>query len=266
MKSFILYGIAAVALITTGVCFSGISIIDTGYRGIKTRFGEVIGEPLPEGIYFYNPITTEIKPIDTKVQRNALKMSAYTKDVQQAELSVTINSSVDDNTAHLLYKEIGVDYKTKVLIPQILKAVKDTIGKWEADLLVSNREKASDEILASLKTSLAPAHILVQSVVIEDINYSSQFERAIEEKQIATQDAIKAKNKTKQIEEEANQKILSAQAEAESMRIRSEALSKNQNLVAYEAVQKWDGKLPVNMYGSAPIPFIDTLLNQKINP
>ena len=151
-----------------------------------------------------------------------------------------------------------MDYKTKVVAPQILKAVKDTIGKWEADLLVSNREKASDEILKSLKESLEPAHILVQGVVIEDINYSTQFERAIEEKQIATQDAIKAKNKTKQIEEEANQKILSAKAEAESMRIRSQALSQNQNLVAYEAVQKWDGKLPVNIYGSAPIPFIGT--------
>ena len=50
---------------------------------------------------------------------------------------------------------------------------------------------------------------------------------------------------------------MSAQAEAESMRIRSQALSQNKSLVEYEAVQKWDGKLPVNMYGSAPIPFIN---------
>ncbi|MBR4931579.1 MAG: prohibitin family protein [Alphaproteobacteria bacterium] len=257
-NAVIFYAILAVILLGVGISFSGITVIDTGYRGIKTRFGEVVGEPLSEGIYFYNPITTDIKPIDTKVQRLSLKMSSYTKDVQQADLSVTVNSSVDDNSAHLLYKEIGMDYKTKVVAPQILKAVKDTIGKWEADLLVSNREKASDEILKSLKESLEPAHILVQGVVIEDINYSTQFERAIEEKQIATQDAIKAKNKTKQIEEEANQKILSAKAEAESMRIRSQALSQNQNLVAYEAVQKWDGKLPVNIYGSAPIPFIGT--------
>ncbi len=257
MKNTFLYIIIAVLLVAVGISFSGITVIDTGFRGIKTRFGKVVGEPLVEGIYFYNPITTDIKTIDTRVQRSQLKMSAYTKDVQQADLVITINSSVDENNAHILYQEIGMDYKTKVLTPQILKAVKDTIGKWEADLLVSNREKASDEILKSLKESMAPAHIQVQGVVIEDINYSTQFERAIEEKQIATQDAIKAKNKTKQVEEEANQKILSAKAEAESMRIRSQALSQNQNLVAYEAVQKWDGKLPVNIYGSAPLPFIN---------
>ncbi len=267
MNNAFLYGVAAIVLIGAGISFSGISVIDTGYRGVKTRFGEVIGEPLPEGIYFYNPITTEIKQIDTKVQRNTMQMSTYTKDVQQADLTVTINSSVDENAAHTIYKEIGMDYKTKIVAPQILKAVKDTIGKWEAATLVANREQASNEILTSLKASLAPAHILVQSVVIEDINYSTPFERAIEEKQIATQDAIKAKNKTKQIEEEANQKILSAKAEAESMRIRSEALSKNQNLVAYEAVQKWDGRLPVNMYGSAPIPFINAVTNSTtVNP
>ena len=161
-NAVIFYAILAVVLLGVGISFSGITVIDTGFRGIKTRFGEVVGEPLSEGIYFYNPITTDIKPIDTKVQRLSLKMSAYTKDVQQADLAITVNNSVDDNSAHLLYKEIGMDYKTKVVAPQILKAVKDTIGKWEADLLVSNREKASDEILKSLKESLEPAHILVQ--------------------------------------------------------------------------------------------------------
>ncbi len=108
-----------------------------------------------------------------------------------------------------------------------------------------------------LTTELAKYDIIAQAVVLEDISYSKQFERAIEEKQIATQEAIKARNKTKQIEEEAKQKVMSAQAEAESMRIRSQALSQNKSLVEYEAVQKWDGKLPVNMYGSAPIPFIN---------
>lgn len=141
----------------------------------------------------------------------------------------------------------------------MVQAVKDVIGKWEADSLVSNRQKATNEIMDSLKSSLLVNHISVQNVVLENVEYSSQFERAIEEKQIATQNAIKAKNRTKQIEEEAKQKVLSAQAEAESMRIRSQALSQNQNLVAYEAVQKWDGKLPVNIYGSTPIPFINVI-------
>lgn len=245
-----------------GVVMASVKVVDTGYRGIKTRFGKVVSESLPEGFYIYNPITTDIHKMDTKVQKYSLNMSTYTKDVQQTELSISVNANLDPNQVHLLFQEVGMDYANKVVMPQISSAVKDTIGKWEADTLVSNREKATVEIYNSLKQALQPYHINTQSVVIENIDYSNQFERAIEEKQIATQDAIKAKNKTKQVEEEATQKVLAAKAEAESMRIRSQALSQNQNLVAYEAVQRWDGRLPVNLYGSAPIPFIDNALKQ----
>ena len=260
MRKLPFYFISFIIIAVLLVSFSGITVVDTGYRGIKTNFGKIVGEALPEGIYFYNPITTSVHCIDTKVQKYTLKMEAYTKDVQQADLVVSINSSLDDTQVHNLYREVGIGYKEKVIMPQILKSVKDTIGSWEADTLVSNREKAAGDILLSLKSGLEPYHILVQSVVIENIDYSAQFERAIEEKQIATQDAIKAKNRTRQVEEEAQQKILSAKAEAESMKIRSQALSQNQNLVAYEAVQKWDGRLPVNLYGNAPIPFLQAAI------
>lgn len=254
MLKYIIGGVAIVALLSF---VAGVEQIDAGNRGVKTIWGEVTGESMPEGLYFYNPISTSIYEIDCKTQNIKFTFDTYTKDVQQAKIAFSVNYSVDSNKAHILFKEIGLGYATKVIEPKVVQAVKDVVGKWEADALVANREKATTEILKSLTESLNKNYISVQNVVIEDIEYSSQFERAIEEKQIATQDAIKAKNKTKQIEEEAKQKVLSAKAEAESMRIRSQALSQNQNLVSYEAVQKWDGKLPVNIYGSAPIPFIN---------
>ena len=242
-----------------GLSGCGVEQIDAGNRGVKTVWGEVQGESLPEGLYFYNLFSSNIYELDCKTQYIAFEFDTYTKDVQQAKVIFSVNYSVDLNNAHTLFKEIGRDYKSKVIQPKVIQAVKDVVGKWEAAELVANREKATEEILKILSESLAKNHILIQNVVIENIEYSRQFEMAIEEKQIATQDAIKAKNKTKQVEEEAKQKVLSAKAEAESMRIRSQALSQNQNLVAYEAVQKWDGVLPVNIYGSAPIPFINTI-------
>lgn len=237
----------------------GVEQVDTGNRGVKTVWGEVVGESLPEGLYFYNLFSTTIHEMNCKITNDTYTFETYTKDVQQATIEFSINYAVDSTKAHLLFKEVGKSYGEKVIEPKVIQAVKDVIGKWEADALVANREKATAEIMNMLKVSLAENYIVVQNVVLENIEYSAQFERAIEEKQIATQDAIKAKNKTKQVEEEANQKVLSAKAEAESMRIRSQALSQNQNLVAYEAVQKWDGKLPVNIYGNAPIPFINAI-------
>jgi regulator of protease activity HflC (stomatin/prohibitin superfamily) len=237
----------------------GVEQVDTGNRGVKTVWGEVKGESLPEGLYFYNPFSTSIHEINCKTVKNIYNFETYTKDVQQAKIDVSINYSVDSTKAHLLFKEVGTYYSNQVIEPKVIQAVKDIIGKWEADNLIANREKATSEILNILKETLTVNYINVENVVLENIEYTPEFERAIEEKQIATQDAIKAKNKTKQVEEEANQKVLAAKAEAESMRIRSQALSQNQNLVSYEAVQKWDGKLPVNIYGSAPIPFINSV-------
>lgn len=237
----------------------GVEQVDTGNRGVKTVWGEVKGESLPEGLYFYNPFSTSIHEMNCKTVKSTYSFETYTKDVQQAKIEFSINYSVDSTKAHLLFKEVGQYYSTQVIEPKVIQAVKDIIGKWEAANLIANREKATAEIINILKSTLSVNHINVENVVIENIEYSSQFEKAIEEKQIATQDAIKAKNKTKQVEEEAKQKVLSAKAEAESMRIRSQALSQNQNLVAYEAVQKWDGKLPVNIYGNAPVPFINAV-------
>ena len=68
--------------------------------------------------------------------------------------------------------------------------------------------------------------------------------------------ALKAKNKTVQVQEEARQKVISAEAEAKSMAIRANALTQNKALVEYEAVQKWDGKLPVYNMGHS-VPFIN---------
>ena len=246
------------SFICLGLTGCGVEQIDAGNRGVKTVWGEVQDQSLSEGLYFYNFISNKIYEIDCKTQNISFQFDTYTKDVQQARINFSVNYSVDGNNAHTLFKEIGLNYESKVIQPKVIQAVKDVVGKWEADSLVANREKATEEILSMLSGSLSKNYILVQNVVIEDIEYSTQFEKAIEEKQIATQDAIKAKNKTKQVEEEAKQKVLSAKAEAESMRIRSQALSQNQNLVAYEAVQKWNGVLPVNIYGSAPIPFIGT--------
>lgn len=246
-----------ILIVVLFIMFGGITVVNTGHRGIKTRFGEVVSNSLPEGIYFYNPLTSNITQMDIRVQKYPIKMETYTKDVQQTAVGVVINYALDPEKVHMLYKTVGKDYQGRVIQPQIYNAVKDVIGKWEADALIANRELATSEIQKRLTTELAKYDIIAQAVVLEDISYSKQFERAIEEKQIATQEAIKARNKTKQIEEEAKQKVMSAQAEAESMRIRSQALSQNKSLVEYEAVQKWDGKLPVNMYGSAPIPFIN---------
>lgn len=238
-------------------------IIDSGHRGVKKHFGKVEESSLTEGFYFYVPFTTSITEIDTRIKKINLNTSVYTKDVQQAKVSYVINAGLNNSKVHLLYREYGVrsdgaeseDLKSKVITPIADASIKAVFGKWDATDVISNRQKVTLEITDLIKSKLEDKHISISNFEITNIDYADNFEKAVEDKVVAIQRAEEAKNTTVRIKEEASQKIISAKAEAESMRIRAQALSSNKNLVEYEAVQKWDGKLPTYTGGGA-MPFI----------
>ena len=254
-RNLVIVAVAAVVLIGAVTGF-GIKVIDTGNRGVKTRFGKVVGESLDEGLYFYNPITTKIQELEVRVLKVSGETQTYTKDVQQANIRFAINFSLDKAHVHDVYQTLGLDWQNRVL-PQVIEgSLKATIGKWDAVDLIGNREKATVEAEQAIREGLKDKFIIVNRFEMTNISYENAFEQAVERKVIAIQNASQAKNKTIQIEEEAKQQVISAKAEAESMAIRARALSQNKSLVEYEAVQKWDGKLPQYMMGNS-VPFIN---------
>lgn len=234
----------------------GIGIVDTGYRGFLVRFGQVEGDALAEGMYFYNFFTTSFVEMDTRVEKYEYDSQTYTKDIQTAKMRVVVNYSLDKSKAGDVYKAVGVDWANK-LIPQTVEGnLKAVVGKWDAVDLIANRTKAQEQIQQSVIAALAAKGVDVSSVQITNIDYSGQFEKAVEDKVVAIQEAEQQKNKTVSIQEQANQTVISAKADAEAMKIKSEALSQNANLVQYQAVLKWDGKLPQYMMGNS-VPFIN---------
>lgn len=235
--------------------------VGTGKRGIRVQFGQVMGEPLPEGFYFKIPFVQRINEVNVRTQAMPGETSCYTKDIQTAKLQYTVYFNLDPKNAGQMYRDVGRDWEVQYVPQAVQGEMKTVIGKWDAVDLIANRDKATQDILAALQESMATKNIQVTRLEITNIDYNPEFEKAVEAKVIAVQEASKAQNQTRKIEEEAKQRIISAKAEAESMKIRSEALSQNQNLVAYEAVQKWDGKMPQYMLGGSTMPFIN--LNNK---
>ncbi len=250
-------GIVIVAVVVLSFAGCGIKVVDTGQRGIKTTFGEVVSKSLPEGIYFYNPITSVIVEMDTRVQRLDSETDTYTRDVQQAAIKYTLNYRLQQDAAHLMYRDIGRDWENKLIPQVVLGTLKEVVGKWDAVDLISNRDKAANTAFDQIRSNLAERNVEVSRFEITDISYTNEFEQSVEQKVIAQQKAIEEQNRTKQIEEQARQKVLSAEAEAKSMQIRAEALEKNAKLVQWEAVQKWNGVLPQYMLGNGATPFIN---------
>ena len=237
-------------------------MVGPGEWGIKIKLGQVESESYGEGLHFIFPFIQKFKTMNVKTQKVTLNTAVYTKDIQQAKITYVINFNVQPDNVNKLFQEIGTDYKNTILLPVAEGTIKDIIGKWNAQDLIANREIATNDILFKLQGQLKDNYLNITDFQLVEINYSDVFERAIESKVTAEQEALKAKNKTVQVEEEAKQKVIAAQAEAKSMAIRAQALTQNKSLVEYEAVQKWDGKMPQYMMGNS-VPFINISANNS---
>lgn len=249
---------AIVALLALGAAMTGCGMeqVDEGYRGIHTRFGKVSGEALSPGMHFFNPFTADIFEMEVREQKIEGQTTAFTRDTQNVMVTFAITYYPKPEKIHAIYSQFGRNYADKVLLPAVLGSVKDVIGQYIADDLVSKREAAKKAIQHELTEALASRDITVTRLDLTNLDFDDAYERAVEEKVVAVQNAAKAKNRTIEVQEKAKQAVISAEADAKAMRIKSQALSQNKGLVQYEAIQKWNGELPKFMFGNS-VPMIN---------
>lgn len=245
-----------VVLVILLVVCNPIAIVNAGERGVKVTLGQVSDESYTEGVHFVMPFVSSMHNMDIKTQKSNIATTVFTKDIQQARLTYVINYNLHADSAHKMYKQVGKNYKDTILIPIVEGTVKNVIGGWNASDLIANRAKATSDILTKLQEQLDDNYINVTDFNITDIDYSDVFEKAIEGKVTAEQEALKAKNQTVQVQELARQKVISAEAEAKSIRIKAEALKQNRDLVNLTLAEKWDGKLPQYMMGNS-VPLVN---------
>lgn len=276
-KISMIVGIILAAILIT--C-SMLAIVPTGYTGIKTTFGKVENETLPSGINFKLP-WQNIVNMDNREQRSSFAMQAFSKDIQQVDIQGSINLNIDKATAMDLYKNVGIDYPTILVVPRVQEDVKIVIAKYTAENLVENRQRASDEIFELVKSELSEKGINVISFAIENLDFTDAFESAVEAKQVATQEKQKAQTEQEKMTMEMQQKAerdriqaqaaadvqkidadakayavkVQADAEAEANRKVAETLS--DKLIQYNTIHQWDGKLPTVQSGEYSTPIID---------
>ena len=243
-------------LIVLMIIGNPISIVGVGERGVKVTLGKTSPESYTEGVHFVAPFISKLHKMNVKTVKSNIATMAQSKHIQQARITYVINYNLQPENAYKMYKQVGKDYVAVIVTPTVEGIVKDIIGKWNAQDIVANREKVASEILSKLSEKLGTRYINVSDFQITEIQYSQAFEQAIENKVTAEQDALKAKNQTVKVQEEAKQKVIAAEAEAKAMAIKANALSQNPKLVEYEAVLRWDGKLPQTMLGNS-VPMIN---------
>ena len=246
-------------LLIAASCYTS---IPTGHTGVVTTFGNVENYTLEAGIHFKLLWQDTIK-MDNRVQKHTQDLSCFSSDIQEVNMTYTVNYQISKQDAMTIYKTIGTNYFETVISPCISEAVKIVTAKYSAEALVSSRSQMAEEIENELKTKLAQYHIELVGTSIENMDFTDAFTEAVEAKQVAQQNKLRA-------ETEAEQKVIEAKAEAEIKKVEADAdayelLKKAQAeaeanqkiadslteaLIRYTYIENWDGKLPTIMGGS----------------
>lgn len=274
-------------VISSVIFISGCGQVDTGEAGFFTRWGEIISrEPLSDGLHFYEPFGTDLITYNIKNQTMQFDTEVFTKDIQSMRLKMSVTYHLEKSKIMDLHARTGKNYDRILIEPAVLGAAKDSIGKLEADVIVAQRETVTKTIEDALRNAMDDYGIQITFVKMLNIDYSDAFEKAVEEKQVALQRSIKEKNETARLKEVANQEVVKAEAaaqakvlaaeaeakailvkakaEAEAIKAKNEALASSKALIEYTVAQQWDGKLPVQMLGNSPVPFINVMPKTEV--
>jgi len=258
--------VAILLLIIIGVVASAsVKIVDAGNRGILLHWNAVdlSAPPLDEGIHFLVPFQDDIVQMEVRTLKYDKDTRSASKDLQSV---VTVNYHADPERVHILFKEIGLDYENRVIQPAIEETVKQVTANYNAEELITKRPLVKADIEDAIRDRLNQFDVKTDVISITDFEFSALFNKAIESKVEAEQNALRAENDLRRIEVEARQheataeglaaaNIAEARGEAEAIAIINQALASNPNYLEWLKIQNWDGVLPL-VVGEGGTPFI----------
>lgn len=237
-------------LIILGIGLSGIFQIEAGEIGIVTRYGEVsrVADP---GLGYHLPLIEGVIKMDTRIKKDQTKSSAVTKDLQDVEATLALNYSINKEVALQLYKEVGVDYVDTIVSPVLQESFKNYSAQYTAEELIQNRAGCKEATFNKVKERLEPFGITTVDFNIVNLEFSKEFNKAIEAKAIAQQEVEKAKQELEKTKVEAEKKVKEAEAEAEAQRLQQQTLT--DLMIKKMYIEKWDGHLPTTATGDSGV-------------
>jgi prohibitin 2 len=262
-------GIIIIAFLVT----NSVKIVDAGNRGVLLNFGAVdVSRSLNEGIHFVVPVRDNVVQMEVRTQRITEDAASASGDLQDVRTQVALNYHLDPDNSQNVYKNLGLDYANRVIVPAIQESVKQVTARFNAEELITQRESVKTEIEQQIRARLAAYNIVVDAISITEFEFSPEFVRAVEAKVAAQQRALQAQNELRRIEIEAQQaearavgeqqaniaraegvrqaNVLQAQGEAQAITTIDWQLRQSPSYLEWLKSQKWDGQLPLVVGGS----------------
>lgn len=270
-------GIVAVLLLAVIFSASPFFTVEQGEAGVVLRFGKIVKIASP-GLNFKLPVMDRVTHMSTRIEKRVYdKVLSYSRDVQEAAIRVSVNYHVPFEKIDEVYTNYGVNYAERMIDPLVPDRLKKVFGQYQAQTVVSDRVKLSQQIEDAIKSSV-PDSIVVDSVQFENIDFSANYTKAIEAAAQAEAEVRKTRYELEREKVEAEKRVVQAQAQAAQIRERAQAdadairlrgdaegraiaakakaFIDNPNYANLIAVERWNGVLPHTMLPGSALPFI----------
>ncbi|KAG4088467.1 hypothetical protein H8356DRAFT_57516 [Neocallimastix lanati (nom. inval.)] len=251
--------ICTISIVVLILILSSFSVVNAGHTGVVVTLGKVSDEVLSEGLHYKTPFFSKIVQIDNRVLKTEVESNAASKDLQTIYSKVSVNYRVKTNSSASIYKNVGQDFNNIIVNPAIQECVKSVVAKYNAEELITKRTLVSSEMEKEISQKINPYGLNIEIFNIINFDFSDEFNKAIEAKQTAQQQALKAEQDLARIKVEASQTIEKAKAESEAYQLKNQQLS--DKIIMMEFVQKWDGKLPTVTSGGSALFDISSFVN-----
>ena len=285
LQRLILFAVGIVAGLTLLAIIWPFHTVPTGYRGVVTQFGEIKGIK-PEGLAVLPP-WQRLDNFNVRAEQADIeKADGATSDTQPVTVSMTVRYSIaPDRVAEVFEKYSRTGDLTSYMQTSASDTLKAVTAKYTAPDLIAKRAQVAADIKNTLQTKATQYGALVLGIDMRNFEFGKDYMAAINEKVTQEQKRQAAENRLRTVEAEQKQKVAIAeaeanaarakaegeafarvklaQAEAEALRVTNAAIRESKDVLELERIkvsraqaERWDGKLPVNVYGSAPVPFM----------
>ena len=227
-------------------------VVDPGERAVifNKATGNLHVTP-NEGFYFLVPLIEEPTIYDVKAKTYTMSIAtlegemkgddslqALTSDGQTVLIDISVRYHPDIDNLDKLHRRIGVNFVNKVLRPQVRSIVRMIVSEYSVLVVYSGKRMLiQSEIEKSLSASFKKSFIICDEVLLRNVQFSKDFQQAIENKQIAQQEAQRMIYVLEKQEMEKKRKIIEAEGESESLRLKGKALADNPSLIQYEYIK-----------------------------
>ena len=292
MNSRFIAAIVAAVAVIAAIVFGSWYTVDQTERGVILRTGAVIGTAQP-GLGFKVPFIDTVQKISVKtITYSWDKMNSYSYDQQPADLKISVTLRAAPEKVGELYAKFGSlqTAVNQVVSPAVNQQVKIVFGRYTAVKAIQERGPLNsairDAIIASLRDD---AMIIVESVQLENIEFSANYLHSIEQRMLAEvevqklqqnaeREKVQAQITVTQANAKANAVRAEAQAQADALKLngearatnirltgeaeaaaieaRAKALGSNPNLVTLVQAERWNGVLPTTMVPGSAVPFV----------